>query len=259
MGRWLAVLVMGLMVGAGVVLLAEPGATESSGIASPKVLPKASSKAASSSGLTDLNGHEIHGVKALDVAEEQKPDKPLDRATRLLLAQQLTAARAVAMKYPTVADAEAAGYRLVGGGFGPGAGAHYIGGFGSFGQFDPSRPPTLIYDGINPDSQVVGLMYLGMGAGGAPEGFAGPNDHWHRHSNVCLRGTDTLFPVDADITAKQCTAAGGRFMPITTYMVHAWVVPGWESPQGVFSHENANLRCADGTFNTDKLGRCQGS
>jgi hypothetical protein len=37
------------------------------------------------------------------------------------------------------------------------------------------------------------------------------------------------------------------------------VVPGWESSQGVFSHENPNLRCADGTFNTDEIGRCQGS
>ena len=260
MGRWLAVLVLGLVAGAGVILLAEPGASESGGIASP-VLPKASSvSSSSSSGITDLNGHHVHGVKALDVAAEAQPDKPLDRATRLLLQQQLTAARAIAMKYPTVADAEAAGYHLVGGGFGPGAGAHYLGGFGGFGgQFDPSRPQSLIYDGINPDSQIVGLMYLGMGSAGAPEGFAGPNDHWHRHSNVCLRGAETLFPVDADVTAAQCTAAGGRFMPITTYMVHAWVVPGWESPQGVFSHENANLRCADGTFNTDKLGRCQGS
>jgi hypothetical protein len=42
-------------------------------------------------------------------------------------------------------------------------------------------------------------------------------------------------------------------------MVHAWVVPGWESPEGVFSHENGNLRCADGTFNTDKNGMCQGT
>src|SRR5689334_15724507 len=126
MGRWLAVLVMGLMVGAGVVLLAEPGATESGGIASPEVLPKASSTSSSSSGVTDLNGHHVHGVKALDVAAETQPDTPLDRATRLLLAQQLTAARALAMKYPTVADAEAAGYHLVGGGFGPGAGAHYL-------------------------------------------------------------------------------------------------------------------------------------
>ena len=132
------------------------------------------------------------------------------------------------------------------------------GGLIGSGSFDPTKVNSLIYDGTSPSSQIIGLMYYGMGQG-APEGFAGPNDHWHRHSNVCLRGAETLFPVDADITAAQCTAAGGRFMAITTYMVHAWVVPGWESPQGVFSHENANLRCADGTFNTDKLGRCQGS
>ena len=37
-------------------------------------------------------------------------------------------------------------------------------------------------------------------------------------------------------------------------MVHAWVVPGWESSKGVFWHENPNLRCADGTFNTNDIG-----
>jgi hypothetical protein len=42
-------------------------------------------------------------------------------------------------------------------------------------------------------------------------------------------------------------------------MVHAWVVPSWESPAGVFSHENPNLRCADGTFDTDAVGKCQGT
>src|SRR5262249_58411196 len=84
MGRWLAVLVLGLVAGAGVILLAEPGATESGGIASPSVLPKASS-ASSSNGVTDLNGQHIHGVKALDVAAETQPHKPLDPATRVLL------------------------------------------------------------------------------------------------------------------------------------------------------------------------------
>ena len=79
--------------------------------------------------VTDLNGHQIVGVKAHDVMAEKVPDKPLDRATHALLAQQLVAARTVAMHYPTVADATAAGYHLVGGGFGPGSGAHYIGGF----------------------------------------------------------------------------------------------------------------------------------
>jgi hypothetical protein len=209
--------------------------------------------------LTDLNGHEISGVKAQDVAHETEPDQPLDPATRDQLARQLVAARATAMKYPTVADATEAGYFLVGGGFGPGAGAHYIGGGFGGGDFDPAKPPTLIYDGTSPTSQVVGLMYLGMGAGGAPEGFAGPNDHWHRHSGVCLRGAETIFPVDADVTEAQCEAAGGNYMATTTWMVHAWVAPGWESPSGVFSHENPNLRCADGTFDTDELGRCQGS
>ena len=217
--------------------------------------------AASSGALTDLNGHEIKGVKAQDVAHETEPDKPLDPATRSELARQLIAARETALKYPTVADAEKAGYHLVGGGFGPGAGAHYIGfGGGAFGSFDAAKPPTLIYSGINPTSEIVGLMYLGGGANsGAPEGFAGPNDHWHRHSGVCLRGTETIFPVDASVTEAQCTAAGGSFMNITTWMVHAWVVPGWDSPAGVFSHENPNLRCADGTFNTDEIGRCQGT
>ena len=213
--------------------------------------------ATGSNEIVDLNGKKVKGVKAQDVAAELEPDVPLDAATRATLAQQLIAAREVALRYPTVADAERAGYHLVGGGFGPGAGAHYIGGRG-FGAFDPANPPTLIYDGISPTSQVVGLMYLGGGAT-APEGFAGPNDHWHRHSNICLRGTESLFPADSDVTAAQCAAAGGRFMAITTWMVHAWVVPGWESSQGVFSHENPNLRCADGTFNTDEIGRCQGS
>ena len=78
---------------------------------------------------------------------------------------------------------------------------------------------------------MVGLMYLGTGPNGAqaPDGFAGPNDHWHRHSGVCLKGgrQTRSFPVDADVTRAQCEAKGGGFfMGITTWMVHAWVVPG---------------------------------
>ena len=208
---------------------------------------------------TDLNGHPIEGVKAQDIAAESQPDVPLDAATRATLQQQLVVARATAMRYPTVASAVAAGYHVIGG-FGPGSGAHYIGGFAGIfgGGFDPSRPLALIYDGTSPTSQMVGLMYYGIG-NTAPEGFAGPNDHWHRHSNICTRGAEVLSPPDSDLTQEQCRSLGGFFMPITGWMVHAWVVPGWESPQGVFSHENPNLRCADGTFNTDKIGRCQGS
>ena len=195
--------------------------------------------------VTDLNGHRVVGVKAQDVMAESAPDQPLDRPTHVLLAQQLVAARTLAMQTPTVADATAKGYHLVGGGFGPGSGAHYIGGYGGFGAgFDAGQPLALIYDGISPTSQMVGLMYYAMGDT-APDGFAGPNDHWHRHSGVCTGGGgDVLFPPDSSVTAAQCKSAGGFYMALTGWMVHAWVVPGWDSPDGVFSHENPDRQRA---------------
>jgi len=36
-------------------------------------------------------------------------------------------------------------------------------------------------------------------------------------------------------------------------------VPGWESPKGVFSHEDPDLTCADGTVHTDAVGFCKGT
>lgn len=251
---WVAIIAFAFATGAGAMMLADSGTS--------KVVVAPSSSGTSAVGAHDLNGHTITGVKAHDIAAETQPDQPLDAATRAVLQQQLEVARAAAMKYPTAADAEAAGYHLVAG-FGPGSGAHYIGGpLTGSGPFDPTAAQSLIYDGTHPNSQIVGLMYFGMGDV-APEGFAGPNDHWHRHSHVCTKVIngilDVPFPPDSDVTPQQCASVGGNYMAITGWMVHAWVVPSWESPAGVFSHENPNLRCADGTFNTDKVGKCEGS
>jgi hypothetical protein len=255
MGRWLSILVLGLVAGAGGVLLADPGTS-----GERRVAPVSATEPESGTP-TALNGQHIHGVKAQDIAAETAPDKPLDAATRAQLAAELTAARAEALKYPTVADAEAAGMRLAGG-FAPGSGAHYInmGGISGGGVVDVTKVNSYIYEGTSPTSKIVGLMYY---SNAKPDGFAGPNDHWHRHSNVCVKfgaaGIEVPFPADAEVTAKQCRDAGASLMPVTGYMVHTWVVPGWESPLGVFSHDNPNLRCADGTFDTDKAGFCQGT
>jgi hypothetical protein len=214
-------------------------------------------------GPTTLNGQEVKGVKAQDVKEESQPNQPLDATTRAELKAQLSEARDVALRYPTVADATAGGYHLAGG-FAPGSGAHYIsyGGIIGSGSFDPTKVNSLIYDGTSPSSQIIGLMYYGMGQG-APEGFAGPNDHGHRHSNVCIKpgpnGIDVPFPADQDVTPNDCAAVQGTMLKTTGYMVHAWVVPSWESPLGVFSHDNPDVRCADGTFNTNKAGFCAGT
>ena len=201
-----------------------------------------------------------------DHAAENQPDKPLDPATRQQLSTELMAARDVALAYPTVADAEAAGYYLAGE-FVPGAGAHLVSGASGLsgeGAVAVDKPMALIYDGISPTSQIVGLMYYALGGEEGPEGFAGPNDHWHRHRGICIKGgeggtLDIPLPVDTDATEKECSAVGGRLIEETAWMLHVWVVPTWESPAGVFSHDNPNLHCADGTDNTDKIGFCEGT
>jgi hypothetical protein len=248
--RWLAVLIAGFIVGGATILLVSPGTT---------VQPQAVGTASAPVN-TGLSGLHVHNI---DEVAESQPDQPLDAATRAQLAAQLSEARAVAMRYPTVADAVQAGYHRAGE-FAPGVGAHYVSysGLSGPGPVNVDRPEALIYDGTSPTSRIAGLMYYAM-APSAPDGFAGPNDHWHRHQGVCVQytpgGINVPLPADADVTAAQCAAVQGSFLGLTGWMVHAWVVPGWESPQGVFSHSNQNLRCADGTFNTDKAGFCQGT
>jgi hypothetical protein len=197
------------------------------------------------------------------------PDQPLSAATRALLAQQLVEARAAALRYPTVADALRA-HMLQAGKFSPETGAHYIniaamiphGSDVRYGSFDAADPASYIYDGTSPTSKVIGVMYLSLSVL-PPEGFAGPNDHWHRHTNTCVEYTSNQivvpFPADSDVTQQACTAVHGSFMRETAWMVHAWVVPSWESPLGVFSHNNPDVVCADGTTKADAQGFCQGT
>jgi hypothetical protein len=195
-----------------------------------------------------------------EAAEASIPDKPLDVATRALLAQQLVEARASALRYPTVADAVRAGM-IQAGKFSPETGAHFIR-YSGLATFDPANPASYIYDGTSPTSKVIGVMFLSLSTL-PPEGFIGPNDHWHRHTNTCVvynHGQITIpFAADSSVTHAQCDAQHGEFMRETAWMVHAWVVPGWESPLGVFSHSNPDVLCADGTTKTDAIGFCQGT
>jgi len=252
MKRWLSALVLGFVAGAAAITVADPGDSEPRVVFAPvQVAPGA------------INGQPVDGVNAQDIAAEAAPDQPLDPLTRAALRDQLMRARAVALRYPTVATATAAGYVLAGG-FAPGSGAHYVGAgvFAGAGGIDIERPAALIYDGTNRGSRIVGLLY-GSSGSEAPEGFAGPNDHWHRHSNVCVRPgvgrVDVPFPADADVTEQRCASVGGSLTKVSVWMVHAWVVPSWESPKGVFSHDHPNLRCADGTYDMDEPPFCQGT
>jgi hypothetical protein len=188
----------------------------------------------------------------------------LDPVTQASLTQQLNGTSKLIAKYPTIAAAEAAGYRRAGP-FSPGLGTHYIG-LGNRNMdddliqgIDGPMYPALIYDGITPDAPLAGFMFTSLngGAGKEPEGFVGPNDHWHYHTRVCIvyRNGVIESPLGADrenISLADCQKVGGRLMVITTYMVHVWSVPGYESPKGVFSEINPKITCPDGSYYTVK-------
>ncbi len=229
-----------------------------------KVVPATATTAAPASAaktLKCLPGVAAGSCNTDEAAEALIPDQALSAATRAVVAAQLVAAREASLRYPTAADATRAGFILAGG-FSPLTGAHYMDLAHAVGPFDPSHPGSYIYDGTHPTSKIIGLMYLGSDVN-PPDGFAGPNDHWHRHSNTCvIFGSGAIkvpFAADSSVTKTQCDNVKGTFMRRTTWMVHAWVVPGWDSPSGVFAHDNSDVRCADGTTKADSVGFCVGT
>jgi len=196
---------------------------------------------------------------------ELKPFVPLDPQDQAVLDQQLAVAAQAAMRFPTVADAKAAGMVLAGG-MAPGVGAHYqvlnassLQGINPDGSVNPARPASWIYASTADNAPVVGIMYESMNAA-APSGFAGPNDHWHQHSNLCITFQNGMigvpFAPDSSVTPQECANVHGIFMKKTVWMVHAWVVPGWESPSGVFSHANTHVYCPGNTDLIDAIGFC---
>lgn len=168
--------------------------------------------------------------------------KPVTQAEREALIMEQTAARKVAEQFPTVASAEAAGYRKSTT-YVPCIGAHYTN-IGRTLKFDPAAPSELLFDGTNPDSKIVGLSYLVVHSGGPPEGFAGPNDVWHQHNfngGLCINREGVVVGNESTSPAE-CTQRGGRKVPLDNiWMVHDWIVPGWECGWGVFAGECPEL------------------
>lgn len=166
----------------------------------------------------------------------------LTREEFATLQEQMRQARTVIDKYPTVADGEAAGYGMSTP-FVPCIGAHYTNAALAV-TFDPTAPSELLFDGTAPDSKLVGLSYLVWHPGGAPEGFAGKNDPWHQHNfngGLCFGASGVVIGGE-ELSTEDCAARGGAKRELTDiWMMHAWVVPGWECSWGVFSGECPEL------------------
>lgn len=182
-----------------------------------------------------------------------------DKHTCSVLRSQLDLARQTALTYPTAADAKAAGWRKVTT-YVPGIAAHYM----NFGlvdnKFEVDKPEMILYDGEGDDARVVGLSYYIIKPGDdEPKiGFAGGNDHFHRHVGLCVKGA--LVIGDSQTTKEQCEARGGSKQGGGAgWMSHAWVVPGCESPWGVFSGANPLLESQLSAQSGKNGGGCSAS
>lgn len=168
-----------------------------------------------------------------------------DQAECVKLSKELDEARSVALSMPTAGDAVANGYSQVTP-YVPGIAAHYMR-FGEVdGEFHIDRPEMLLYDGEGPAARVVGLSYYIRQPGDAEptQGFTGPNDHYHRHVGLCTTSGGMVIG-DSTTSESDCQARGGRKANGSTgWMSHVWVVPGCESPWGVFSGANPILDSA---------------
>jgi hypothetical protein len=176
------------------------------------------------------------------------PFAPMDAATRGTLASEVAISNAFVAAHPTVKEAEAAGYRRITP-YIPCIAAHYIKNGELTNPFDPAKPEIVLYDGTNPDSKIVGLSYLQFaGQDAPPPGFAGENDPWHVHEQLCLGRGGVLG--DESTTEEECAARGGRIQKLgNLWMTHMWNVPGWESRWGLFSSEHPDLGGMIGNIN----------
>jgi hypothetical protein len=183
----------------------------------------------------------------------------LDSKTQAQLDAQLATARQVIERYPTVADAEAAGYRRAGP-FEPGTGAHYVTNSesarnpdGEMNRKDLLSPFAIVYDGTSSRSRIAGLMYYSTSSM-VPKGFAGPNDAWHYHERTCVKDaadgeSDSPFGSGHQATPAECDAVGGEILRATHWMVHLWIVPEYSDPESsMFVEINPELTCPDGSY-----------
>jgi hypothetical protein len=181
------------------------------------------------------------------------PFSPLDAKTRASLAAQVQQSNEVVAKYPTAAAAEAAGWRRITP-YVPCIAAHYLNSSVLDGTFDPTTPEILLFDGTDPDSHIVGLSYLAFtDPESPPAGFAGDNDPWHIHRQLCIGAQGVVG--DENTSDEQCEARGGRVVPLNNlWMMHMWNVPGWDSRWGLFSSEHPDLGGTIGDINAAPAG-----
>jgi hypothetical protein len=175
----------------------------------------------------------------------------LDAADRATFEAQWDAAAAAVPALDTAAERAAAGY-VRAAVQGAGIGVHWVDWTLIEAPFDPARPAMLLVDERAGRDDLVGFSYW-VRSPDPPAGFAGVNDVWHRHSNLCI----VNGWVDREQVTSTDACAGDLLAGADLWMLHAWVVPDVANRWGDFAVRHPALcppamavpdiaRCPDG-------------
>lgn len=173
---------------------------------------------------------------------------PLLTGDAAIFEQQWLAARDAIDRHDTIEEATALGYvratiHVAG------IGTHWVKWSQIAQPFDPAKPSMLLFDERRDPPVLVGYSYA-LSDPQRPEGFAGGNDHWHQHTGLCVDNGWVIREMAAGPEACVGTyIAGGDF-----WMLHAWVVPGWDNRLGRFGPFNSKLCPPDA--GTPDIARC---
>ena len=170
-------------------------------------------------------GHGGHGGSAAEV-------EPSDE-----LKAELDEARAAAVSLMTTERLSDAEYYL-GSYWSRGVGTHYINWKLVGQEFDPATPAMLLVD-TTPGHRrrLAGFSYWVSSDDGPPEGFAGDADEWHSHRGLCfIEGV-----LESEQVEDPAACAGAWIDGTGLWMLHAWVVPGFTNPDGLFAPVNPRL------------------
>jgi hypothetical protein len=131
-----------------------------------------------------------------------------------------------------------AGYHI-GSYWSAGIGTHYIDWRLVGKAFDPAHPAMVLVDTApGHHRRLAGLSYW-VGSQGPPVGFTGDFDKWHNHRGLCF--------IDGALAREdvvQPSACEGTWIDgADLWMLHVWVVPGYDNPKGLFAPMNPKL-CA---------------
>lgn len=189
-----------------------------------------------SHGAITINGQtSINGLATADLLTTQE---------RGLLGEQLILARATGMRYPTLGDAVNAGWVAIGDVV-SGSGQMVVDPLNANQQrlFDPAQPSALLYATNDDQAPIVGVQYDLWGSN-TPNGFVGQGPLWHLHAGTCEinddRGTFALA-YDQLLTGTACQNINARLTDQISWMIRAWVIPGWDNPRGPFAHDHSLL------------------